>query len=97
MWPILISLSVAPVSYFFCAAADSADRGRGDARDGQTEMPEFHVVDLLCQVGWNRDAGAGLHAACKRAAPGCQRAHSLRSRPITPVGIRYINTISNTP
>ena len=57
MLPILISLSVAPVSYFFCASAEPAS-GRRDAsaRDGERDCLQLHgPVSLDGRLsGWHK-------------------------------------------
>src|SRR5882757_3499161 len=62
MLPILISVSVAPVSYFFCASAPLADTANkanaveamanGLAITGMTSLPRFPRCGMMCVMAF---------------------------------------------
>ena len=53
MLPILISLSVAPGSYFFCASAGMATSDAATAATGEAELTFVHL-STSCELAWER-------------------------------------------
>ncbi len=98
MLPTLISLSVAPGSYFFCASAVPAMAS--DARPASaSEMDLNYIIieaSFLAKYTQQRLAQPPGRPD-QPLARARSRTQTPRKPPITPVGIKYIKPISNTP
>src|SRR6185369_7846673 len=86
--PILISVSVAPGSYFFCAIEGAAS-ARPSAATARVVLIDMMVLSL--------DGNYGNHAAVLSCLDRFNLAHARRKAPAMPVGMTYMKTIMSVP